>query len=140
MPTSDSNNRLELYKLLLSHYSNHKNSLYNCTNCNTGDTISRVTKIVAESTASIGTIENIESAIKLLEEVLENRGNDTSAWVQLELHKDLGKLYLRYGVTEEHKQKVNAVYEKFSSIKDNNTISRRLEEFKEIVDKINEKI
>jgi hypothetical protein len=137
MPSADSGNKLDIYRLLLLKYPNHKDSLANCENCKTGDTISRATKEVAVYDASTGDPDKLESAIKMLEDVLDKRGEDTSAWVKLEIYKELGELYLRSGVTESRKKRINAAYKELDVVRIDQSLSSRIEEFEKVGTEIN---
>ena len=135
MPVADSDNRIDVYRLLLSRYPNHKASVRDCVNCNSGDVIARATQEVAVYDSM--SPDKLESAIEMLEKVLEKRGSDTSTWVKLEIYRDLGGMYLRSGVTEQRKQRLNDAYKEFEGIRTDESLSGRIDDFEKLLLKVN---
>ena len=80
-----------LGKFLYENYFYHDNKIDNCVNCSKGDTVTRAVMDYAESIK----INYLYRSIEMLERLLDERENDISNWIKIDLYKKLGYLYQR---------------------------------------------
>ncbi len=124
---ADKDQRIEMNRFLVENFGNHKNSVKRCSNCSPGDTVARVTKDLARMENAQGQIDH---AIYLLEELLDNRRGEVSHWVQIEIYEVLANMYLSSVVTNERKDRINSAYNRLSSVRrEDNGVERRFEQF-----------
>jgi len=121
---AESNQRIELSRFLLDNFGHHKNSVNNCANCMPGDTVARVTLDLA--TYESRTSNSKDQPIKRIENLLDSRRDEISYWVQAEIYKFLGEVYLEAGIDYERLNRFKEAYNRLNKIKDyNEPLERR---------------
>jgi hypothetical protein len=126
-------NKKPIREYLIAHYFDHKAHTRTCANCAPGDIVARVADDLSTQYEWDG---KIRAAIELLEKVLDQRGGDTSPWVQTETYTHLGKLYLILDVTKERQQRIENAYERLTLIKDHETMKQRYLDFERVYLKV----
>jgi hypothetical protein len=134
MPVAVGNeNKKPIREYLIANYFDHKANTRTCANCAPGDPVARVADDLSTQYEWDG---KIRSAIELLEKVLDQRGGDTSPWVQAEIYTHLGKLYLILEVTKERQQRIENAYERLTLIKDHESMKQRYLDFERVYLKV----
>jgi len=126
-----SNNRIQTTKFLVDNFGHHKNSITGCVNCLPGDTVARQTLLLAMHE---GRLENPkDESIRLLENLLDNRVDEISYWVQAEIYAYLGKLYIESEIDDNRLNRMREVYDRFNRVKPiNEPLNRRYDSFEKV--------
>jgi hypothetical protein len=115
-----------LRQIVIDRYYDHKGSVAHCVNCAAGDIVARVAQ---DLSFDYERMRDAEAAARLLEGVLDRRGNEVSPWIKIEIHTRLCRLYLKTGIDAIRQQRVDAAYAMFDSMRAHETIARRFDEF-----------
>ena len=92
-----------LDKYVYENYFDHENSIDDCYNCDIADTVARVTSDYAYALSP----ESLSKAIEVLETVIDERGDNISNWIKIDLHNQLAGFYLKQeGVLIEQKERI----------------------------------
>lgn len=128
---AESDQKVQLTRFLVQNFSHHKNSIAGCANCMPGDTVARKTLTLARYENRLSNSKDI--SIRLLENVLDNRLDEISYWVQAELYEYLGKLYLESGLNVERIDRMKEVFDRFNNVKRyNKPLERRYKSFDKV--------
>jgi len=128
---AESDQKVQLTRFLVQNFSHHKNSIAGCANCMPGDTVARETLTLARYENRLSNTK--DTSIRLIENVLDNRLDEISYWVQAELYEYLGKLYLESGLNDERLERMKEVFDRFNNVKKyNEPLERRYKSFEKI--------
>ncbi|MBL4781219.1 MAG: hypothetical protein JKX92_03160 [Porticoccaceae bacterium] len=123
--------RVQITRFLIKNFSHHKNSIARCSNCMSGDTIARETLTLARYEKRLSNSK--DKSIRLLENVLDNRLDEISYWVQAELYEYLGELYLESQLNDERLERMREVFDRFNKVKKyNEPLERRYKSFEKV--------
>lgn len=114
-----------IQQIVLDRYYHFDAPVNNCMNCAPGDIVSRV---ALDLSSYYATNRDSEAAARLLEDVLDRRGDETSPWIRIEIQTQLCRLYRRAGIDPMRQQRIDAAHQEFAAMKDE-TIARRFDEF-----------
>jgi len=125
-----SNNRIQTTKFLVENFGHHKNSVARCA-CLSGDIIARATLRLAKYEGRL--INPEEESIRLLENLLDNRVDEISYWIQAEIYEYLGTLYIVTGLDESRLNRMKEVYDRFNRVKaSKKSLKRRYDSFEKV--------
>ena len=128
---AESDQQVQLTRFLVQNFSHHKNSIARCSNCMPGDTVARETLTLARYDNRLSNTK--DTSILLIENVLDNRLDEISYWVQAELYEYLGKLYLESGLNDERLERMEEVFDRFNNVKKyNEPLDRRYKSFEKV--------
>jgi hypothetical protein len=118
-----------LREYLLARYFSHRASTDRCAHCAPGDIVAQAAGEASEGYRSRG---RTEEAIGLLERVLDERGSDTSLWVQVELYTSLGRLYLASGITPLRRQRLEEAVQRLGAVREDETLRTRFPSLEQV--------
>ena len=128
---AESKQKVQLTRFLVQNFSHHKNSIAGCVNCMPGDTVEREALTLARYESRLSNSK--DTSIRLIENVLDNRLDEISYWVQAELYEYLGKLYLEAGLSDIRLERMKEVFERFNLVKKHNDpLERRYNSFEKV--------
>lgn len=123
--------KVQLTRFLVQNFSHHKNSIAGCANCMPADTVARETLTLARYENTLSNTK--DKSILLIENVLDNRSDEISYWVQAELYEYLGELYLDSGLNDERLARMKEVFARFNHVKKHNEpLESRYKSFEKI--------
>lgn len=97
------NTNILLEKYVYENYFDYENPIDDCYNCSIADTIARVSSDYAYALSP----ESLNKAINVLEAVIEERGEDVSNWIKIDLYSQLTGFYLKQeSVLVEQKERI----------------------------------
>ncbi|MEE9319462.1 MAG: hypothetical protein V3U76_03355 [Granulosicoccus sp.] len=114
--------RREIHHLILERYADHRDIITGCANCAPADTIARVSHGLSRTEYSDG---NKRLAITLLEDILIQRQDEISPWVQTEMYTTLAKHYAGNNATSEQVSTIKEAWQRLDDLQQTDEPVRR---------------
>ncbi len=110
---AEGDQRRQIRQYLVDHHFGYRGRTDNCANCAPADTVARVSRSLAHDRLGAG---RAREASGIIERVLDERLEEISPWVQVELYESLARAYLEAGITEARATRLQAAYERLSAL------------------------
>ncbi len=124
---AEGDQRRQIRQYLVDHHFEYRGRTDNCANCAPADTVARVSRSLALDRLAAG---RAQEASAVIERVLDERLDETSPWVQVELYESLARAYLELEATEARAARLQTAYERLRAMAaTDEPVARRMDRF-----------